>query len=116
MTYKEVIQALWDNQIKPRDERKDYVIKNISYSPYDVTDVDRWGDSKPAEWDHFGIGFLGDNGFFKVIDIDFNIYYDDPFDNFVLFAYSDLNNPAPLPIRLIESEEWELIERSNNEI
>lgn len=113
MTYSEVLQALWENQIKPEEHRKDYVIRNKSYAPYDITDIDRWGDTKPAEWEHFGIGFLKKSGFFEIVCADTDFDWTRDFGDFVLFAYSDLNRPAPLPIRLIESEEWELVERSN---
>lgn len=50
MTYKELIQEVWNNWIKEPKDRKKYSIRNKDYSPLNVKKEEFWGRNVPADW------------------------------------------------------------------
>lgn len=111
MTYRELIQEIWNIHIKPQNERKKYSIKNSLHLPSDNTKEENWGRDVVADWECFGVGMYRAMGWLEVIGYEYQMMYGkDSIDNLVVFAYSDLKKPLPLSLKLIESENWELIE------
>lgn len=111
MTYKELIQEVWNIHIKPQNERKKYIIKNDVFSPQDNTKEENWGLGVQAEWEAFGVAMFRAGGWLEVIDYEYEMGYgEDSIDDLIIFAYSDLKKPLPLSHKMIESESWEIIE------
>lgn len=113
MTYKELIQEVWNNWIKEPQDRKKYTIRNKDYTPLNVKKEEFWGRNVPADWEHFRLGVLHKDGYFDIVDFNRSKplnYCVGKIEDLGIVVYDDLEKPRALNLNLIESENWELIE------
>lgn len=113
MTYKELIQELWNNWIKEPQDRKKYTIRNKDYAPLNVKKEEFWGRNIPADWEHFGLCVLHQDGYFDMVDFNRNNPLDycvGKIEDLGIVVYDDLEKQRALSLNLLESENWELVE------
>lgn len=112
MTINELIQEIWDNY--HREDKKRYLIKNKDYDPTGERDeAFYFGYDIPSDLGHFGVGVITSRGFFEIVKNSFDDCFG--FEDLCIFAYDGLGQPRALSIKLIESENWQLIEDKGEE-